>query len=61
MKSVSTVLTFTDKSFTDSETGDRIDYTEVVAKINGEPIRFKVSKDDKSLLRALLRSVPETK
>ena len=60
MKNVSTVMSFVDKVFTD-EKGQQVPYLEITAKINSEPVHFAVKKEDKSLLKALLRSIPEVK
>lgn len=60
MKNVSTVMSFTDKTFVDDK-GVEVPYLEITAKINGEPVRFFVKREDKSLLRALLRAIPEVK
>ena len=59
MKNVCMVeLVIEDKSFVNKD-GEVIDYTSVVAKIDGEDVHLSVKKEDKGLLRILRRDMEQ--
>lgn len=60
MKVVKCEMTFEDKTFTNAQ-GEVIDYTDISVRIGGEKIRLNVKKEDKLLLKYLLKAVPEVK
>ena len=55
-RTVNTVLTFEDKVFT-NDSGERIEYMSITAKIAGEDIRLEIKKEDKSLFKYLTSRV----
>lgn len=48
-----------DKTFTDKESGAKIDYTSVIVSVGGEEIHVSVKKEDKGLLRVLRRDMQQ--
>lgn len=55
---IKTTLSIETKSFTKTDTGEKIDYMEILADIGGHPVRMSVKQDDKSLFKFLLDRLP---
>ena len=51
---VTTTLTIEDKVFT-NESGERVEYTAVTAKVADTDIRLDIRKEDKSLFKYLVK------
>lgn len=59
MKNVcSCTLVLEDSTFTDKESGKKIDYVAASVVVDGETLRVNFRKEDKSLLRVLRRDMP---